>query len=232
MQVHNFYGVDLAWSAKHRSGFCHLVYRNNKLKIQKLCLLQSMQEILQHIQQGWVGVDASLLVNNEHGYRDSEWELSQHFRSYGCPAYPTNKKILEPIGFRGQELSFALQQKGYSVLPTLSAKTVIEVYTHSALVGMFNLASKLSYKYKPKRSRQQRNEAFDILCALLQTYVYHPILSTDFTTLQAKQLKEVEDMLDSIVCALAVYYYYKKPSSCQLFGKKNGIIMSPMPHIS
>jgi predicted RNase H-like nuclease len=44
-------------------------------------------------------------------------------------------------------------------------------------------------------------------------------------------MKEFEDKVDSIVCALSAYYFDKCKNKCKVYGKKNGLIISPHPDL-
>ena len=224
-------GIDLAWSKNNNSGFCELELKKGVLYIKEICILNSLEEIASKTTGKIVAIDASLVVNNEAGYRDCELELSRDFRKYGCGAYPTNKKILSKIGFRGEDLLELLKLKGYTENIHSKQNKVIEIYTHSSLVGIFNLKQHLKYKLKPNRTKEQRLSQMRELLDLLKTKVKGAILYQEIP-MGSKDLKEFEDKIDSIVCALTAYYWDKYPEKCKIYGAKNGFIVSPHPDLT
>ncbi|MFT4311400.1 MAG: DUF429 domain-containing protein [Candidatus Woesearchaeota archaeon] len=221
-------GIDLAWSKNNLSGLCTLELRKESLVIKEVCTLLSLEDIAKKTSGKIVAVDASLKVNNETGYRDCELELSRDFRKYGCGAYPTNKKILSKIGFRGEDLLKILKQKGYTQDIHSKEKKVIEIYTHSSIVGIFKLKEHLKYKQKPKRTKEYRINELQKLINLLKTKIIGDILNQKIPT-KNKELKEFEDKIDSIVCALTAYYFDKYKKTFKIYGEKNGFIVSPHP---
>lgn len=223
-------GIDLAWSKNNLSGFCELELKKDQLFIKKICTLKDLKDISNETTGGVVSVDASLKVNNESGYRDSELELSRDFRKYGCGAYPTNKKILSKIGFRGEDLLKLLKKKGYTDNIYSSSKKVIETYTHSSIVGIFKLDSHLKYKQKPKRSKEFRINELQKLLDLLKKFVAGEFLNQQIPT-KNKDLKEFEDKVDAVVCVLSAYYFDKYKDKCKVYGKVNGLIVSPHPDL-
>lgn len=226
-----FSGIDLAWSSNNLSGVCDLSLKeNNRLVISNLFLAKSLEEIYDGVKGEIISVDASLLVNNESGMRDCEYEIAKDFRKFGCGVYPTNKKILSKIGFRGEEVANYYSSKGFSLNPLFGGKKVIEIYTHAALIGMFNLDAHMKYKAKPKRSVEFRKAELKRLQSFLKTYIDSSFLSEPIPE-KGKALKGFEDKLDAVVCALTSYFVYNYPDKCKVYGKENGLIISPIPKV-
>ena len=102
--------------------------------------------------------------------------------------------------------------------PKLGAplRAAIEVYPHSALVSLFELARTIKYKSRPGRLPVARRAAFDDLLARLRALAgLDPPLDVTTsprwealqTLVAAGRLAAVEDELDAYVCAYVAIYH-------------------------
>jgi predicted RNase H-like nuclease len=171
-------GLDLAWSARNPSGVATLEVEILDPAIQNLTgylldsrLLGTNEEIVDYIQAQaggdpcLVAVDAPLRVPNLRGQRQAEAELNRVFRPYAAGAHPANRRLLERNGqVRGEALVQALARYGFQEQASIEqgrlARQVTEVFPHSAIVSLFGLSRSLPYKARPRRSWQEREQAW------------------------------------------------------------------------
>jgi predicted RNase H-like nuclease len=216
MQI--YLGVDLAWGEKNPSGFCALAYKDKKLEILDIKLLNSIEEILQEVQKYdapeiYLGIDAPLVVPNEFGNREIEKKFNKDFSHLRIAMLPVNRKLLTKYSakIRSEILFSKLEKIGFQ--RDMDAKRVVfEVYTHSTVAFAFN--SKKILPYKRKKGR-------DTLFIKEQLYKYrefykdvvlpHHFLQVDIYSLKGASLKGYEDMLDALTCGYTFHYIQKKP---------------------
>lgn len=251
--VMTFIGVDLAWSPRNLSGVAVIQGGiQGGTVIHQECL-STNQEILSYIQDhaqdnpAIVAIDAPLTVPNQTGSRPGEKELAQVFRSYHAGAHPSNRQRLTFDGeIRGESLVTHLQKKGFIHAPMIEAQNpvrqVIEVFPHSAMVSIFHLNRILKYKQKPKRSLEERWQAWAAYHKhLLSLHTQDPYLTDQelflvpdiihLKNLTQKALKAYEDQIDALFCAyIALYGFRWGKDRCQTFGSlEEGYIFTPVP---
>jgi len=237
-----FVGIDLAWSYKNNSGVSILDLVNKEIFFS---LKKTDEEIINYIfsivkqKSAIIGIDAPLIVPNENGNRIAEKELNRMFSKYEASALPSNRKILSKYNdglIRGEELSFKLSKKGFSQKfledkTQKKIKRVYEIYPNSAMVELFNLKKTLKYKIKNKISRlsefnKYKKLLFDIYKKKLDLEI--KFLQNDITKFSKKQLKEYEDIIDSIFISFICYRYWLNPLCFKVFGNlKEGYILTP-----
>lgn len=244
-----FFGLDLAWSARNRSGCA--VIKDGRL-LDHTGALSSNEEILDfvrgHLPRGSgaiIGIDAPLRVPNESGWRKADRALSKAFRSFHAAAYPANRQRLAVDGVvRGEQLveQFGARMRFSESVPIPKrsmARIVCEVYPHPAHVSLFCLEHTLKYKARSTRSYESRWQEFERYADYLRTLrKQEPALKgtkqllkkTDVRALRGKGLKEYEDTLDAITCAYIVYYlWWHGPRRGHVYGSVNdGHILVPM----
>jgi predicted RNase H-like nuclease len=93
-------------------------------------------------------------VRNESGRRPAEQAISRCFGAYHASAHSTNlglPSFRERV--RGERFARALGLDVDPYFPTrVPLRRAIEVYPHTAIVALFELASTLKYKAKPGRT--------------------------------------------------------------------------------
>jgi predicted RNase H-like nuclease len=191
-------GIDLAWSRNNFSALTLL--RDNQLL--NTVYLKSDKEILQFItthRPDIIGVDAALEVKNEIGNRIIENMILKDFAKYKLGIYPINKKIMNKLygGSRAEELFSQLSS--YTL-----RKNLFEVYTHATIIRCFTKNRVLPYKKKRGRTTPFIKEQLQLLQEYLDSVIYNMPLY-DIKDSKSKDLKEIEDRLDSIVCAYTIY---------------------------
>jgi predicted RNase H-like nuclease len=193
-----YLGVDFAWSKNNFSALTLL--EDNKLI--ETVYLQSDEEILEYINQttpDMIGVDAALEVKNETGNRIIENQILKEYAKYKLGVYPINKNIMDKLygGNRAEELFAKLDN--YKLRENL-----FEVYTHATILRCFTKDRVLSYKRKKGRTTPFIKEQLEILQNYLDEVV-EGIEPYNISESKSKDLKEIEDKLDSIVCAYSLY---------------------------
>lgn len=244
-----FVGIDLAWSERNTSAISIIKANGNRgVLINWISKIKTNEEILNWVleriknEPAVISIDAPLIVKNLKGRREADALVTKLFRKYHAGAHPTNIERLEKFGgLRGESLTKLFEEKGYSNNPYFKPKSevraVIEVFPHPAIVVFFNL--KKTLKYKAKKGRKQ-----DFLLAEFRKYQKdiktleskEPALKlpkeifVDISKLKRKELKEYEDLLDSIICAyIGFYYWYWGTRKNAVLGSlKKGYIVTPI----
>jgi predicted RNase H-like nuclease len=193
-----YLGIDLAWSKNNFSALT--ILEDNKLI--ETVYLQSDEEILEYINQtmpDMIGVDAALEVKNETGNRIIENQILKEYAKYKLGVYPINKNIMDKLygGNRAEELFAKLDN--YKLRENL-----FEVYTHATILRCFTKDRVLPYKRKKGRTTPFIKEQLEILQNYLDEVV-EGIEPYNISESKSKDLKEIEDKLDSIVCAYSLY---------------------------
>lgn len=210
-----YLGIDFAWS---RNNFSALTLLEENRLIETV-YLQSDEEILAYIhatQPDKIGVDAALEVPNETGNRIIENQILKDFAKYKLGVYPINRQIMDRLygGNRAEEL-FA-QLDGYRLRDNL-----FEVYTHATILRCFTKDRVLPYKRKKGRNTPFIKEQLTVLQEYLMNVV-KGIETFDIDGAKSKELKMIEDKLDSIVCA-----YTLLVCDCREFKSYDGLLLVP-----
>jgi len=214
-----FLGIDLGWKSG-ASGLCCLEWQQGELILLSLEQQLEIGDILLWV-QNWteaqipalVAVDAPTLIPNQTGTRLPDRLTHKYFGKYHAGCYPANLQL--PFAQRTVDFGLSLEKLGFSHAPTMQPQKAdryqIEVFPHPAQVNLFNLDRILKYKKGKLGDRQieltkLRNFILTILPSL------EPKLKLgnlpDIPS-QGKAMKEVEDRLDSLICAyVGAYWWY------------------------
>ncbi|MEN9225916.1 MAG: DUF429 domain-containing protein [Thermostichus sp. HHBFW_bins_43] len=249
-------GLDLAWSPRNSSGIATLQVHpdpNSGTITGRLLdcrILQTNAEILDYIQRHagrdpcLIAVDAPLRVPNPTGQRRAEAELNQVFRAYEAGAHPANRRLLERNGqVRGEVLVQALSVWGFQEQAQIQkgqlTRQITEVFPHSAMVSLFGLSRTLKYKARPKRTWQERQQAWHLYQEHLRSLTladpalsgHEGLLQVDVGSLKGRPLKNYEDQVDALMCAYVALYGFRWGSErCRSFGNlQEGHIFTPLP---
>lgn len=236
----NFVGLDLAWSARNRSGIAVLDARGSLTELGVGYDDDHVVAALHPYVAGdcVVAVDAPLIVTNVSGRRRAEAELSADFGAFEAGPYPANTTLpVFAAGVRGARIAEAL---GLDVDPSSTApRRAIEVYPHSATISLFRLGRTLKYKGGRGRSVADRKAALLRLTALIDGLAEAvPPLSTSSqwanlrSTIEAatrpSQLDRAEDPVDAVICAYVAMYAHQKPHDVVTYGDADtGYIVTP-----
>lgn len=253
MAATRYIGVDLAWSARNRSGAAVLAGGPEGAALaEPPALLGGLEEIVGYIERhagdgpAIVAVDAPLWVPNAEGRRPAEAELTAAFRSYEAGAHPANRRLLARDGVvRGEQLVAALAglARPFRHVDRVAAgedgRLVTEVFPHPAMVAIFELGRTLKYKARPGRGADERLAAWAAYHARLRGLGAAdpplrgplPLLDAKVAELRPARLKDHEDMVDALFCAyIALYAHRWGAARCRTFGDmERGYIFTPVP---
>lgn len=245
-----YIGLDLAWSARNRTGIAALIGDTSGATLHEIALLRSDAEILDFIianvetEPAIVGVDAPLQVPNETSLRPAERELAAVFRRYEAGPHPANRHLLARNGVvRGEWLIAALAEHGFEYEPLIAPvgppRQVSEIFPHPASIALFGLQRTLKYKARPGRTMAERYAAFQDYQNHLRALAFadpplrghDALLDIDVTRLSGVALKGYEDQIDALFCAyIALYGQRWGAARCRVFGDRtSGAIFTPMP---
>ena len=240
-----FVGIDFGWSSG-ASGLCCLVWRDNQLEILDLTTVLEIDNILAWL-DGWiesispaiVAVDAPTIINNLTGMRLADKLTHKYFGRYHAGCYPANLSL--KFAERTVGLGKTLTAKNFQHAPVIKPKHLgryqIEVFPHPATINLFGLEKILKYKKGKLSDRQQE-------LAKLRNYIIkflpqlEPALSLSLSAIPAidrsftgKELKAIEDMLDSLICAYvaAHWWYWGEAKNLVLGDLDSGYIVIPNP---
>lgn len=241
-----FLGVDFGWRSQP-SGLCCLALQNKTLHLLNLTRLDPVEAVLTWVDEqvtpqepAIIAVDAPTLIPNASGMRLPDRLAHKYFGRYHAGCYPAN--LGSPFATRTLELGLSLEARSFAHAPTLIAQQPgryqIEVFPHPAMVHLFKLEKIL--KYKKGRLAERRVELLKLRQYILDILpTLEPAL--DLSILQenplpevpqtGKDLKELEDKLDSLVCAYvaAHWWYWGKDRNLVLGDRTTGYIVIPDP---
>ncbi len=233
-----FLGVDLGWQSG-ASGLCSLEWQEGELVLLNLERRLAIDDILVWVQQ-WTGqlpalvaVDAPTLIPNLSGTRLPDRLTHKYFGKYHAGCYPAN--LQRPFAQRTVDFGLSLEALGFSHAPTMQPQQAgryqIEVFPHPAQVNLFQLDRILKYKKGKLSDRHlELTKLRNYLLTLLPTL--EPRLKTvslPEIPSQGQAMKEVEDLLDSLICAYvgAYWWYWGEEKSLVLGDRETGYIVVP-----
>ncbi len=244
----HFVGVDLAWSARNRSGGAVLAADGRLL--QASATLGSDDEVVDFVARaiptgtgGLVAIDAPLAVPNQDGGRPCDRQVAAVFGRFQAAPYQANRRNLSRYGgLRAEGIVCRLQSMGFRHDPNIArqanTRQVFEVFPHPAIVSLFGLEQTLKYKARPGRDYPLRwQELARLRAGLVSLSTADPPLHLppDLATMpiegqRGRALKQAEDLLDAIVCAyIALYAWQHGPQGYAIYGDAvQGHILVPM----
>ena len=243
-----FIGIDLAWSPRNPSGGAvlsedgHVLATASTLGGDSEVLAFVTGALPQH-SSGFVAIDAPLTVPNETGSRPCDRQVASVYGRYHAAPYPANRKNLNRYGgLRAETIRRRLQALGFrsdhAIRRQADTRQVIEVFPHPATVSLFQLSCTFKYKARSARTYELRwhelGRLRDHLASLCEAapplHLPPQLASLPIEGLRGRQMKEVEDLLDAIVCAYsALYAWHHGPRGYAIYGNTNqGSILVPM----
>lgn len=238
-----FIGIDLAWkSERHPTAIAVLTGDTSGVDLVALdATLYSLDKCATFLAQfidGTVAlaVDAPLVLRNRDGMRPCEREISRRYGSRHASCHSTNLgKYPNPSSV---QLAEWLELHGFVHVPARNQQNrlMLEVYPHAAMVEMFTLTHTIKYK---KGSVELRRKGLHTLQqylggmgrlseSLLRSSLASQLLTKSPSSLRGLALKELEDSLDALVCALLAYAFSRKPSTFTVVGDQHtGYIVNP-----
>ncbi|NEO83577.1 MAG: DUF429 domain-containing protein [Spirulina sp. SIO3F2] len=239
-----FIGVDLGWTSG-ATGLCCLQLVGSNLELASLTTHTPLPEVWQWFDQqilptepGLVAVDAPTLIPNATGSRLCDRLAHKHFGRYHAGAYPAN----QGLPFAQQTTSFGdrLTELGFAHAPTIEpqqpGRYQIELFPHPATIQLFGLSRILKYKKGKLRDRklalaQLHQHITTVLPTLVPALALPIPLPSDYSALTSKQLKAIEDQLDSLLCAYvgAHWWWWGTARNWVLGDAQTGYIVVPAP---
>jgi predicted RNase H-like nuclease len=239
-----FLGIDFGWTSQP-SGLCCLVFQDNALWLKDLTRLADIPDLLAWIdacvspeEPAGVAVDAPTLIPNATGMRLPDRLAHKHFGRYHAGCYPANLGL--PFAQRTVQLGLSLEARGFAHAPTIQPQAPIrfqiESFPHPAMVHLFGLSRILKYKKGPVAERRAelaklRHYVLTVLPVLTPALHFMPDQTLPDIPVRGVDLKAVEDMLDSIVCAYiaAHWWYWGEARNWVLGDRAQGYIVVPAP---
>ncbi|MGB5712853.1 MAG: DUF429 domain-containing protein [Waterburya sp.] len=239
-----FIGVDFGWLSG-ASGLCCLVWRDRNLEILDITTVLETEDILAWI-DNWVSpdapamiaVDAPTIINNQTGMRLADKLTHKYFGRYHAGCYPANLSLRfadRTTGF-GHRLLAKNYQHAPTIKPQQPGRYQIEVFPHPATINLFGLSRIIKYKKgKIGDRRRELNKLRDYITDILPKL--EPALSLSAVKQipaivekqTGKELKAIEDQLDSLLCAyVAAHWWYWGAAKNLVLGNLNtGYIVIP-----
>ena len=234
-------GIDLGWSS-NPSGLCSLELVDGELTLCDLRRESSIADVFLWVDQqasdsAIVAVDAPTLIPNQTGMRLPDRLAHQHFGRYHAGCYPANLGL--PFSDRTVAVGLSLEARGFEHAPTIEAKRPgryqIEVFPHPAMIHLFGLNQILKYK---KGTIAQRKPELEKLRQLILERLPNLEPRLNLKTLpdiptKGVALKEIEDQLDSLICAYvgAYWWYWGTERNLVLGDRASGYIVVPLSPI-
>lgn len=242
-------GLDLAWSARNRTGVAVAIREGSGYRLRDAVALRSDDEILAHIAEAigdapcLVTVDAPLRVPNEFGKRECERLLTADYAVRRAGTYPSNRTHFARYGgVRGERIVAALAELGFVFVDGSAlgrhAREVVEVYPHPALVNLLSLERTLKYKRKHKRPAEVVANAWTALKAGLRGFAQatpaleglDALLEEEHPERDGRSRKAYEDRIDAVLCAyIGAHALHWGLRGSRVYGKvEEGAILVPM----
>ena len=244
-----FIGIDLGW-VSGASGLCCLQWTDQQLIMVDLCCRQEISEIL-HWVDHWVtpqagamiAVDAPTIIPNQQGMRLPDRLTHRYFGRYHAGCYPANRN--RPFASRTVGLGQRLSDRGFHHAASITAQQFgryqIEVFPHPAMVNLFNLDRILKYKkgnlaQRKAELKKLQHYIYQQLTTLtpalsLASHSAETLITADITCYSGKEMKTLEDQLDSLICAYigAYWWYWGNQRNWVLGDHQQGYIVVPNP---
>lgn len=238
-----FIGIDLAWTYKNETGICildsdgHVEYMNAQV--------YTNEEIIElikahHNEHLTIAIDAPLVVNNAGGSRGAEGEMMRaKINGHRVFAFNANRNYFNKVfgGIRGEALMHMIQnavpdiQVGFS----RTASSIVETFPTGIVAGLFPEIAPVKYKRKPKMTHEETVSEMERLLARFEKLeTGEELVSNLEYSLRAagstkRELKHLEDKVDALLCAYAMFALHTKVATAQTFGTiDKGFITIPV----
>jgi predicted RNase H-like nuclease len=220
-----FAGIDLAWTSAKRSGICLLEGDTSGLALS----LVTSRKVTPPALAAWLaslgaplvaGIDAPLLVGPE---RTAEREVGRVFGRYKAAAHSASATLLaRERRDAGPTLGQDLRERRISLDPGAlrplgPGRFALEVYPHALHIAWFSLGERLRYKRKRGRRLPEirvqlieyqsllTEEAARCRLELPRSGCTGSFVQPEATRARGAALKDLEDQLDALTCALAAF---------------------------
>ncbi len=243
-----FIGIDLGW-ASGESGLCglRLDQGGDRLLVESVTCCLSLKDIFAWLdgqvsprEGAMVAVDAPTIIPNRTGTRLPDRLTHKYFGKYHAGCYPAN--LNRPFAERTTMVGKMLQERGFAHAPTIKTQNPgryqIEVFPHPAMVHLFQLERIIKYKKGNLAEKKQglmalQSYAQNVLPRLTPALDLRLPSGVDLwrspLPLKGKELKHLEDQLDSLICAYigAYWWYWGAERNWVLGDESTGYIVVP-----
>jgi len=249
-------GIDAAWTNDGTSGVALVAKEGNRWKLlavepsyEEFCsegglpvarILVAARE-LAGCDIDLVAVDMPLSRDVVTGRRVADNAVSHAFGAAGCGTHSPSR---DRPGKIGEELTEGFRKLGYPLCTSqVSARSLIEVYPHPALIVLMKQEMRLPYKatkirrYWPTSSPQDRRakllDVWNGIVDALERQISGVTIALPLPGIAAaervpaKMLKAYEDQLDAVVCAWAGILVLE--GRAKPFGDLDAAIWIPLP---
>jgi predicted RNase H-like nuclease len=199
-----FIGIDLAWqSDQHPSGGAVLRGDRAGAQLQVLWTIYSVEAVSEFVRSyatsdTVVAIDAPLIIVNEAGQRACETAIGKRYGSRDASCHTSNLTLYRDAP--SIVLTKKLLRRGFTHVDRdneSSGRVLAEVYTHAAMVALFDLKKTIKYKKGPiavrkaglNKLRNYLRQLRDAEPPLLSTGLLREFLSKDLKELKGTALK-------------------------------------------
>ena len=220
--------LGIQYSAARAFCGCRRQLRSSTMRVQSLN--EIVDALLQTDELVGIAIDGPLVINNQAGQRDCEKEVSRAYGSRKAGCHPSNLSLYpDPSSVR---LSNRLLEEGFRHLGNANEKWQIEVYLHHAIIEFFELSERL--KYKKGLVGERRAGQLNLANLIRRTNVElaagveHFTAESHINALRGAALKQNEDALDSIICAMIAANYAFEHEGVTYGNVDDGYIYIPL----
>jgi predicted RNase H-like nuclease len=236
-------GIDLAWTSYRESGICILQAGTPECEpTSEVVGTGELADRLDALGPDVVAaIDAPLIV---HPDRQAERLLAIHFGRYHASAHSAKAAFIEERD-AGQRLAEELKRRGWNLDPRQAGprgRHAVEVYPHAAHIVWYALSERICYKRKlhrpVERCRAGLRQLQDHLRGDMERLAHElppictKVLDHGETLARGKALKQLEDKLDALTCALAAHRVQRDGvCDCEILGEPStGYVVVPGLH--
>lgn len=206
-----FVGIDLAWTPARESGLCIVTGGSASVEVAVLPVARLVERLLDLGTNVVVAIDAPLAVRPGNL---AERALGRRFGRYRASPYLATPQFMAKNGFTvGPALGSALSGAGFGWVrpgqsPERPGHWFFETYPHAFHVTRFGLNERILYKKGPLATRRAGTQVLQALLSRaladdLPGLAMPEVLSAPLAGLGGRELKQLEDGLDGVACALA-----------------------------
>lgn len=226
-----YLGLDLAWAARNSSGGTVMApVDDESVRLISTSHLRTHEDVL-----GWLArnrgrqgailaVNAPIIVENSAGTRPCDQMLQEHFSRYQVDDHYVN---IVSAG-HPRTMGRAMMRMGFDPDPQAEGDRVIETFTQPAQVLLFDLERPIRLKHGPIGARKDAVARYRELIQMRLTEgtprlasspALRAVMETDLMTLNGTRLGELENRIESLMCAyIAAYLDYRGPDECAFLG--------------
>ncbi len=252
-----FIGLDLAWTAHRRNvrsgtGFCLFEgegpddFHCTHIGAQPLhvgTLTESVARVADRTASVIVAIDAPLLFPaNPALERPIDAEVQRRFKPYKVHVLSAREARAKGQT-AGIDLARTLAARGFTLDPTAllagkhAGRLAFEVFPHTLHIRLFGLTERLLYKHGPDEERRHGLRHYqrhlralverEAPGALANPNVRRALDPQTAATAEGPGIKQLDDTLDGLTCALAAWLAWRSPEGWEILGDTSGHMVMP-----